>query len=301
MDTKISIQGQTVLYCNDISAVTQTVLHFANAVIYAKKHGIDIDFEMIWGDASPEPLLSEQDVTNLQEQLHHTIQLSYRYFNKNTGTSLGHNWMAENCNTDYLLIMNPDIVVQPDFFTEILLPFLTDPNHAIGIVEGRQTPVEHHKAYDPVTMETSWGSGACTLFRTEAYKGVNGYDADTFFMYCDDVDISWRIRLQGYKIIYRPSAVVFHDKRFTEEGSLITTRAEKNYSLEARLLMAWKWSYPEKVESLLELLRDSPIEEHQFALQSFERRQAEARLPSPIDPEHTVGDLTAFDYGPMRF
>ena len=29
-------------------------------------------------------------------------------------------------------------------------------------------------------------------------------------MYCDDVDFSWRVRLLGYKVIYRSDAPVFH-------------------------------------------------------------------------------------------
>ncbi len=38
--------------------------------------------------------------------------------------------------------------------------------------ECRQKPFEHPKAYNPVTLETSWCSSACVLLRTEALKHV---------------------------------------------------------------------------------------------------------------------------------
>ena len=60
----------------------------------------------------------------------------------------------------------------------------------------RQIPYEHPKAYDPVTLDTPWVSGAATLFRREAFEAVGGFD-DAIFMYGEDVDLSWRLRARG--------------------------------------------------------------------------------------------------------
>jgi len=51
--------------------------------------------------------------------------------------------------------------------------------------------------------------GAAALLRKEALDRVGLFD-DDFFMYFEDTDLSWRIRRGGYRIRYRPSAVVRH-------------------------------------------------------------------------------------------
>lgn len=298
---RIKVQAQTVLYENEYRFIYRSLVYLANAVAYASKNGLEIDLSVVWGDASGTPLLSPKVINLIEDEFGNEFSFHYIFFNKNTGTSYGHNRMGLDSTSDYLLIMNPDIVVQPNFFIEMLHPFLQDVHNAIGIVEARQTPIEHHKEYDVITGETSWGSGACTLFRTKAFQDVQGYDENTFFMYCDDVDVSWRIRLNGYKVIYRPSAVVFHDKRLDNEGKWSSTKAERKYSIEARLLMAWKWCYPEILNDLIKHLENEDSEESRFALERFIARKDNGELPQQIDPEHTIGDLTELDYGPMRF
>lgn len=73
----------------------------------------------------------------------------------------------------------------------------------------RQKPHEHPKYYHPATLETSWSSSACTLFRRQAIEEVDGYD-DVFFMYGEDVDLSWRMRANGYILKYCPFATCWH-------------------------------------------------------------------------------------------
>ncbi len=303
----VQIQGQTILYQNNKDHLRRTVRSIAEAVQFSRSRGRNVRLCYKWGDASPQPLFSEEEIQTIREDLMEYLDLVYVFFNRNTGTSYGHNRLAQNCDATYLWIMNPDIVAQVDFLEEILHPFEKDLDRKIGIVEGRQTPLEHLKQYNVLTGETSWGSGACTLFRTEAYLGVNGYDEKSFFMYCDDVDISWRIRLKGYRVIYQPTAVVFHDKRLSEKGQYIATDAEVKFTLEARLLMAWKWSYPRLVEKLLDEYGKEEHPAYRFALESFWKRQRENRLPKPIDPEHKAGDIqltsegTFLDYGASRY
>lgn len=57
------------------------------------------------------------------------------------------------------------------------------------------------------------------------------------------------VRLAGYKVIYVPSAVAFHDKRVSANAEWQPTNAERYYSAEAALFMAYKWSNPERVEN----------------------------------------------------
>ena len=63
--------------------------------------------------------------------------------------------------------------------------------------------------YDILTRETSWGSRACFVAKRDVFKQVGGFDKK-IFMYAEDVDLSWNVRLHGYKIKYVPKDVVMH-------------------------------------------------------------------------------------------
>ncbi len=57
--------------------------------------------------------------------------------------------------------------------------------------------------------EVDWVTGACMMARSEAVEAVGGFD-DGFFMYCEDIDICYRIKADGWKIFYLPEAKVGH-------------------------------------------------------------------------------------------
>ncbi len=51
--------------------------------------------------------------------------------------------------------------------------------------------------------------GCAVAFRTEAGREMDWFD-DDFFLYYEDTDLSWRLRLAGWRLRYEPSAVVRH-------------------------------------------------------------------------------------------
>jgi len=51
--------------------------------------------------------------------------------------------------------------------------------------------------------------GASVLYRREMLDDVGAFD-ETFFMYYEDTDLNWRMRLRGWKVVYEPAAVVDH-------------------------------------------------------------------------------------------
>lgn len=120
-------------------------------------------------------------------------------------------------------------------------------------------------------------------------------------MYCDDLDFSWLLRLAGYKIIYVPQAVVFHAKWLDENGGWMPTGAEIYYSAEAALLMAYKWSAPDRLKELMDSFSKMPNTPEKKALDAFLKRKEEGRLPQPLDPEHRVAEFTIYGYGMSRF
>ncbi len=126
----------------------------------------------------------------------------------NKGFGAGHNANANIAQNDLFLVTNCDLVLPEDAITTLVETALSDFDD-VAAWEGRQLPFEHPKFYDPVTLETAWCSGAFVLFRKDAWNAIGGYD-DHFFMYCEDVDISFRLRDLGYKLHYVPSSTVWH-------------------------------------------------------------------------------------------
>lgn len=64
-----------------------------------------------------------------------------------------------------------------------------------------------HNSDEP--FEVDWVSGACLMVRTEVIESVGLLD-DNFFMYWEDLDICFRIKSRGWKIICIPESKVIH-------------------------------------------------------------------------------------------
>lgn len=67
----------------------------------------------------------------------------------------------------------------------------------------------HPKTFNPATGLTGWCSGACVLIPNEIYKKIHGFDED-FFLYCEDVDLSWRAKAAGFHCYTCADALFFH-------------------------------------------------------------------------------------------
>jgi len=74
-------------------------------------------------------------------------------------------------------------------------------------------------------LEVDWVSGACMLARSEALKGVDGFD-ERYFLYWEDADVCRRLRHRGHSIRYVPSAHVVHTGgRSSRSAQALATRA----------------------------------------------------------------------------
>lgn len=54
-----------------------------------------------------------------------------------------------------------------------------------------------------------WASGACMFIKAEAFRIAGGFDGD-FWAHMEEIDLCWRLKNRGYKIMYQPASVVFH-------------------------------------------------------------------------------------------
>ena len=127
---------------------------------------------------------------------------------KNNGFARGMNFLSRQGSNEFMFMLNPDTELEEGCLEQLLQRATSDPLAAI--CEARQEPREHPKAYDPQTGETTWCTGAAVLVRRKAFIEVGGFDERIFFMYCEDVDLSWKFWLRGWKCLYVPNAVVRH-------------------------------------------------------------------------------------------
>jgi len=57
--------------------------------------------------------------------------------------------------------------------------------------------------------EIFWASGACLFIRSSVFHEMGGFDED-LFSHQEEIDLCWRMKLKGYKIMYCPNSEVLH-------------------------------------------------------------------------------------------
>lgn len=296
--TPIKIQVQSVLFNNEPTDIKRA-LEAINRAAHILRGKRDVVVDVSYGDCSPErPCLSPENVQEMSAMVT-SGTFRYTYFNANLGSAEGHNRLAAGVTDGYLLIQNPDVIGEPGYLTHLLDAF---DDSDCGMSEARQLPIEHPKDYDSKTGETSWATTACALIPADLFIKISGFDSKVFFLYCDDVDFSWRVRLADRKVVFQPAAVVFHDKRLRKDGSWNPSSAERYYSIEAALLMAHKYSRPQRVEDILQMCdRFSSDEVFAKAAARFRELRQRNELPEALDAEHRVSELHGDNYAHHRF
>ena len=126
----------------------------------------------------------------------------------NNGFAKGMNLLSRQGSAEFLFMLNPDTELEEGCLERLLNRIRSEED--IAVCEARQQPREHPKVYDPRSGETTWCTGAAVLIRRKTFEEVGGFDDRAFFMYCEDVDLSWKFWLRGWKCIYVPDAVVRH-------------------------------------------------------------------------------------------
>lgn len=166
---------------------------------------------------------------------------------KNLGFSKGNNLGIKESKGEYILLLNPDTLVEEDTFEKVVR-FMDEHQNAGGLgvkmIDGKgqflpeskrglPTPkVAFYKMFglsqlfpkskefghyhltflDPnETHEVDVLSGAFMLMRKKTLDKVGLLD-ETFFMYGEDIDLSYRIQLGGYKNYYFPETKIIHYK-----------------------------------------------------------------------------------------
>lgn len=286
--TDRSVSIQSILYGTDPRAVDRTLEALDASAALGAARGLGGPVSVTLGDASPERVLTDEHLAAFRERFTALAGIDYQFFDENTGTAKGHNRLAAGGSAAFVVTSNPDIVPDRNALWRMLALF-DDPS--TGMVEAKQSPVEHPKDYDTTTGETGWAATAFAMTSRDLFDELGGFDEQTFFMYCDDVDYSWLVRESRHRVVFQPAAVVFHDKRLGTDGAWQPTSAERYYSAQAALLLAHKWSRDDVLARVADSFSSSEIPEFTDAVAEFRRREQEGVLVPQRDQDHVVAEF----------
>ncbi len=75
-----------------------------------------------------------------------------------------------------------------------------------GRVMGR---VEKDKGQYDSPADVFWATGACLMVRSSVYRMLGGLDS-RFFAHMEEIDLCWRMQLEGWKVTVVPTSTVYH-------------------------------------------------------------------------------------------
>lgn len=190
----------------------------------------------------------------------------------NLGFSMAVNQGIERSSGQYILLLNNDIRLEPDFVSAMIEAISARAD--IGSVSGKLLRAEDGRgkiidstghsvfknrlARDRGEDEEDKGQydlieevfGACaaaSLYRREMLDDVQvdgEYFDQTFFAFLEDVDLNWRAQLRGWKCVYTPKAVGYHHRGGT---AIRRTRLVEEHNYKNRYLMILKNDSPASV------------------------------------------------------
>ena len=147
----------------------------------------------------------------------------------NKGFAEPNNIAAKISNGKYLLFLNNDTVVTPNFISEMVKVMETDKKIAVcqslllkpdGSVDSSGDFIDHlGVVYNSKTKideirEVSSARGASMLVRSDIFEKLDGFD-QKFFITFEDVDLCWRSWILGYRVLIIPTSIVYHEGGIT--------------------------------------------------------------------------------------
>lgn len=185
---------------------------------------------------------------------------------KNYGFAGGYNKALAQIEADYYVLLNSDVEVT-EHWLESLIDYMNNNENVAAcqpkiLSYSKHTHFEHAGAsggfidrfgfpfcrgrvfgvveedkgqYDSIT-DVFWATGACLLIRANVYWKVGGLD-DDFFAHMEEIDLCWRLKSRGYRVICVPESKVYH----IGGGTLNVENPRKTYlNFRNNLLLLYK-------------------------------------------------------------
>ena len=173
---------------------------------------------------------------------------------ENSGFAGGYNQALNQVEADIYALVNSDIEVTKNWLKPILETFENEPNTAIiqpkildfknkeffeyagaagGFIDKYGYPFCRGRIFDTCEKDENqynksgeifWASGACLFINAKLFHEIGGFDAD-FFAHMEEIDLCWRLKNLGYKVMYCPDSTVYH----VGGGTLNKTSPKKTY------------------------------------------------------------------------
>lgn len=181
---------------------------------------------------------NKHDVRQLRDyQQQNSDTVSVIYNKKNLGFAGGVNtgikWALKN-NYTHVALFNNDAVAKKDWLSSLMAAIQVDKTGiATGLLlheDGKTIDSSgdwyskwglpfprnrgDHTVFAPVDGYVFGASGGATLYRSDLFKDIGLFDED-FFAYYEDVDVSFRAQLAGWKVAYTSTAIAYHKQGAT--------------------------------------------------------------------------------------
>ena len=199
---------------------------------------------------------------------------------KNHGFADGYNHALREVEADYYLLLNSDVEVTRGWLAPLLAfmdahedvaacqPKLLSYNNkalfeyaggAGGFLDRYGYPFCRGRIFDAVEEDKGqydnvadlfWATGAALMIRSGDYWSAGGLDG-TFFAHMEEIDLCWRLRARGRRIVCVPDSVVYH----VGGATLNKSNPRKTFlNFRNNLLMLYK-NLPEKELSVVMMCR----------------------------------------------
>lgn len=166
-------------------------------------------------------------------------EVSLILLNKNYGFTGGYNRALKEIEATYFILLNSDIEVSKNWLNPLIQIMESDQKIAAcmpkikafnqknsfeyagaagGFIDKYGYPFCRGRILNELESdlgqynkptEIFWASGACMMIRADLYKQSGGLD-DDFFAHMEEIDLCWRLKNEGYKIVFQPESTVFH-------------------------------------------------------------------------------------------
>lgn len=149
---------------------------------------------------------------------------------RNYGFPLACNIGVFHANTEFVAIMNPDVILEPYCLSHLLSYIRSNSDiaavqpkilHLGGYIDSAGCLIDilghgfHIGKYEKdqgqydVVKEIAYPTFACVIVRRNIYLNLGGMDP-IYFLYNEDLDFGLRCWLSGYRVIYVPYAIAYH-------------------------------------------------------------------------------------------
>jgi GT2 family glycosyltransferase len=169
---------------------------------------------------------------------------------RNSGLAAGCNRGAERATGEWLVMLNNDTEVEPSWLAALLESASEHPEagavaskmllfdrknvlHNAGDLMGRDGVPRNRGVWQEDLgqydgdVAVFGGCGGGVAYRRAAWLETHGFD-ERLFMYLEDVDLAWRLRLLGWQAVFAPGARLYHHLSATGGGALASYYTGRN-------------------------------------------------------------------------